>query len=66
MPELKSVDLIDFKFTLTNWIKKDPMPLKLKAMLLKEVYEEINKEADEEIYQQCLEREEKEDVESNS
>ena len=60
--EIRSIDLVDFKLTISKWIDNQPLPTELKRILVQEVLNELNVKAREEVYAQVRERDEQ-DVE---
>lgn len=58
---MKSIDIADAKQTLKTYLKKLDFPAEVKRMLIHEIYEEVQQEAELEIYGQAAEREGKND-----
>lgn len=56
---MKSIDVKDFIFTIHNFIEKTDMPLEVKRMALKEIYDDISIKAQNECIEQAQERENK-------
>lgn len=57
MNEIKSINIADFRLTLRNYILNQPFPMELKRMVLKEIYDEVNLNANKEMLLQAQERE---------
>lgn len=54
---LSSIEIVDFKYTLENYIGSQELPLELKRYVLKEILEDITKKSREELLIQAQERE---------
>lgn len=63
---MNSVSIADFLLTLRNYISQYDLPEEAKRLALKEIYDEQNLKAKQEIALQAREREEKEKDEQSS
>lgn len=59
---MNSIKVKDFEFTLTKFIKDYDLPMEVKRLVLKEIYDDINEEATKECIDQAKEREENKDA----
>ena len=57
MAEIRSIDIVDFKYNLTNYINNQPLPMELKRMVVNDILMELNSQAQAEVYAQAQERE---------
>lgn len=54
---MNSIDIADVKLTIKNYLAKQNFPAELKRLIVKEIYDEIKTEADNEIYREASDRE---------
>ena len=59
---MKSVDVKDFQYSLEQFINRNTLPLEVKRLVVKDIYQRLETEAAAEIFNQAKEREEKKDA----
>lgn len=59
---MNSADVKSFQYAIMNYIKETKLPLEVKRLALKEIYDELLTDANTEIARQLKEREEKKDA----
>lgn len=59
---MNSAEVKDFQYAIQTFIESNTLPLEVKRLVIREIYEDLLKKADQEIYNQLLEREEKKDA----
>ena len=47
MAEIRSIDIVDFKYNLTNYINDQPLPMELNSQAQAEVYAQAQEREDE-------------------
>lgn len=57
---MKSIDIVQFKCDLTNYINTAELPAEVKRMVISDIYKQVTEEAKREITKQIEEAEEKE------
>ena len=57
---MKSIDVKDFEVTILNFVNGYDLPMEVKRLALKEIYEQVNASANVEMAEQIKEREVKE------
>lgn len=54
---MKSIDIVQFKCDLTNYINTAELPAEVKRMVISDIYKQITEEARQEIAKQIEEKE---------
>lgn len=54
---MNTIDILDFKYTIQNFIDKNEFPAEVKRLVLKEIYDNISSQASSEAMEQAKERE---------
>ena len=57
MAEVRSIDIIDFKYSITKFVEENHLPLELKRMVVKDILSDLSIKAENEVYSQAEERE---------
>lgn len=55
---MTSLEVITFKKTIEDYVKSVDMPMEVKRLVIKEIYEDVHKKALEEVMSEISEREE--------
>lgn len=54
---MKSIDIVQFKCDLTNYINTSELPAEVKRMVISDIYKQVSEEAKREITKQIEEKE---------
>lgn len=57
---MNTIDILDFKYTIQNFVDKNEFPAEVKRLVLKEIYDKVSAQASSEAMEQAKEREAKE------